>query len=44
MWCRLPTYRNQVYSVEIYDAVLAHHVRTPTEFDVYLIEHGKPAR
>ena len=44
VWYRLPTYRNQVYSVDIYDAVLAHGIRTPTEFDVYLIEHGKPAR
>jgi hypothetical protein len=44
VWYRLPTYRNQVYSVDIYDAVLAHGVRTPTEFDEYLIKRGKPAR
>ncbi len=44
VWYRLPTYRNQVYSVDIYDAVLFHGVRTPAEFDEYLIERGKPAR
>ena len=44
VWYRLPTYRDQVYSVDIYDAVLTHGVRTPAEFDKYLIEHGKPAR
>jgi hypothetical protein len=44
IWCRLPTYRNQVYSVDIYDAVLTHGVRTPAEFDLYLIQHGKPPR
>ena len=44
VWYRLPTYRDQVYSVDIYDAVLTHGVRTPAEFDEYLIEHGKPAR
>ena len=44
IWYRLPTYRDQVFSVDIYDAVLEHGVRTPTEFDGYLIEHGKPAR
>lgn len=44
VWYRLPTYRNQVYSVDIYDAVLSQGVRTPDEFDEYLIERGKPAR
>jgi hypothetical protein len=44
IWYRLPTYRDQVYSVDIYDAVLTHGVRTPAEFDEYLIQHGKPAR
>jgi hypothetical protein len=44
IWYRLPTYRNQIYSVDIYDAVLSHGVRTPTEFDAYLVRHGKPAR
>ena len=44
IWYRLPTYRDQVYSVDIYDAVLAHGIRTPMEFDAYLAERGKPAR
>lgn len=44
IWYRLPSYRDQVYSVDIYDAVLEHGVRTPAEFDVYLTERGKPAR
>ncbi len=44
VWYRLPTYRNQVYSVDIYHAVLAQDVRTPAEFDEYLVERGKPAR
>ena len=43
-WYRLPTYRSQVYSVDIYDAVLEHGVRTLDDFDRYLVERGKPAR
>jgi len=44
IWYRLPTYRTQVYSVDIYDAVLNHEVRTPGEFDIYLRARGKPGR
>ncbi|HLJ35585.1 MAG TPA: hypothetical protein VKU38_18160 [Ktedonobacteraceae bacterium] len=44
IWYQLPTYRNEVYSTDIYDAVLQHGVRTPREFDRYLVERGKPAR
>jgi hypothetical protein len=44
VWYHLPTYRYQVYSVDIYNAVLEHGVRTPAEFDVYLADRGKPAR
>ncbi len=44
VWYQLPTYRNEVYSTDIYDAVLQHGVRTPGEFDTYLAERGKPAR
>jgi hypothetical protein len=44
VWYRLPTYRKQIYSVDIYDAVLVHGVRSPTEFDEYLIKRGRPAR
>ncbi|MDQ2905890.1 MAG: hypothetical protein M3Y81_20395 [Chloroflexota bacterium] len=44
MWYQLPAYRQQVYSTNIYDAVLQHGVRTPAEFDNYLILRGKPTR
>lgn len=44
MWCREPEYRKSVLSVDIYDAVLNHGVRTPEELDLYLRERGKPAR
>ena len=44
IWHRLPAYRDRVLSVDIYDAVLEHGVRTPAEFDAYLVERGKPAR
>ncbi len=44
IWYRLPAYRDTVYSTDIYDAVLSHHVRTPAEFDRYLEERGKPTR
>lgn len=41
-WHRLPTYRNGVTSIDIYDAVLAHGMRTPSEFSAYLRTRGKP--
>ena len=44
VWHRLPVYRHGVLSVDIYDAVLEHGVRTPAEFDAYLAARGKPAR
>jgi hypothetical protein len=44
VWHRLPAYRVEVCSVDIYDAVLRHGVRTPDGFDRYLAERGKPAR
>jgi len=44
VWHRLPTYRKQVFSMDIYDAVLKHEVLTPAEFDRYLTQRGKPAR
>lgn len=44
VWYQLPTYRNEVYSTDIYDAVLQHGVRTPGEFDKYLAQKGKPIR
>ncbi|GHO68187.1 hypothetical protein KSC_070790 [Ktedonobacter sp. SOSP1-52] len=44
VWYQLPTYRVEVASTDIYDAVLQHGVRTLNEFDQYLVERGKPAR
>lgn len=44
IWHQLPTYRNEVYSTDIYDAVLQHGVRTPGEFERYLADRGKPVR
>jgi len=44
VWWKLPTYRQEVSSVDIYDAVLEHGVRTLDEFDYYLTKHGKPTR
>ncbi len=41
VWHRLPTYRHSVLSVDIYTAVLEHGVRTPDEFDAYLLQVGK---
>jgi hypothetical protein len=43
-WYQLPAYRSEVYSTDIYDAVLQHGVHTLTEFDQYLVERGKPTR
>jgi hypothetical protein len=34
----------EVSSVDIYDGVLEHGVRTPEEFDVYLAARGKSTR
>jgi hypothetical protein len=44
LWFGLPAYRDTVLSTDIYDAVLAHGVRTPEELDAYLRERGKTAR
>lgn len=44
IWHRLPTYRTAISSVDIYDAVLHHGVRTPSAFDAYLVQHNKPPR
>ncbi len=35
-WRRLPEYRTSVYSVDIYQAVFDHGVRSPAEFAAYL--------
>jgi len=42
LWHSTPVYPTSVGSVDIYDAVLDHGVRTPDEFDNYLTRHGKP--
>jgi hypothetical protein len=41
-WYQRPAYRGRVLSVDIYDAVLRHGVRTPLEFEKYLSARGKP--
>jgi hypothetical protein len=43
-WYQLPAYRSEVYSTDIYDAVLQHGVCTLTAFDQYLAQRGKPTR
>ena len=44
VWWKQPSYRQEVSSVDIYDAVLQHGVCTLDEFDQYLVERGKPMR
>jgi hypothetical protein len=49
IWHRLPAYHGEaggraISSRDIYDAVLRHGVRTPSDFDGYLRERGKPER
>jgi hypothetical protein len=44
VWHQLPTYRTSVLSIDIYDAVLEHGVRSPHGFEIYLGERGKPTR
>jgi len=44
IWHRLPSYPYQVGGTDIYDAVLEHGVRTPDEFDAYLLQRGMPSR
>jgi hypothetical protein len=41
IWHRFPRYPYQISGIDIYDAVLEHGVRTPTQFEVYLIEQGR---
>jgi hypothetical protein len=43
VWRHLPTYPYEIGGVDIYDAVLDHGVRTPTQFRAYLLARGKPA-
>ena len=41
VWRLLPTYPYEVGGVDIYDAVLDHGVRTPSQFRAYLAERDK---
>lgn len=41
IWHQFPSYRNGVYSIDIYEAVLEYGVRTPGEFERYLAEQGR---
>jgi hypothetical protein len=43
-WHRLPAYRHEVTSMDIYDAVLDHGVRTPDEFDHHHASRPPPNR
>lgn len=43
VWYHLPSYRHGVSSTDIYDAVLQHGIRTPAQFNRYLLAQGKPA-
>ncbi len=42
IWHRLPSYNRGVVSIDVYDAVLHHGVRTKTEFARYLHDRDKP--
>ena len=44
IWHRLPAYPYKVGATDIYAAVLDHGVRTPAEFDAFLLARGVPAR
>ncbi len=44
VWWKQPSYRQEVSSVDIYDAVLLHGVCSLDEFDQYLSARGKPRR
>jgi hypothetical protein len=44
IWHRLPAYPYKVGATDIYAAVLDHGVRTPAEFDAFLLARGMPAR
>ncbi len=38
---QLPAYRSTISSIDIYDAVMQHDVRTPKEFENYLAQKSK---
>ena len=42
IWQHLPEYPYEVSGTDMYDAVLEHGVRTPSQFKAYLLERGLP--
>lgn len=42
VWHRLPSYPDQISGMQIYTAVLDDGVRTPQQFDTWLIDRGYP--
>lgn len=44
LWHRRPSYPGEVGGMAVYNAVLAHGVRTPDAFDACLRERGRPTR
>jgi len=41
---QLPTYRNTIYSIDIYEAVVQHGVRSPKEFARYLADQSTSSK
>ena len=41
LWFEHPSYRQTVYSIDIYDAVLEHGITAPEQLERYLRERGK---
>ena len=42
IWQHLPSYPYQIGGTDMYDAVLEHGVRTPSQFKAYLLARGLP--
>lgn len=40
IWHRSPIYNDKIGGIDIYTAVLEHNVRTPTQFERYLLKQG----
>jgi hypothetical protein len=38
VWHRLPSYRSTVFSTDVYDAVIERGVRSPRQFERYLVD------
>ncbi|GGO36021.1 hypothetical protein [Deinococcus humi] len=39
-WCERPEYPEEVGGMDVYEAVLHHHVRTPEDFERFLIQRA----